>query len=215
MSTDTYLRTLYPSLRGDRPPDAEPPIPALAETAQLQAADSVAAITDFFDRQSDALVEAARTTADSIHRGGRLFGLGTGPCHYCVCLLAAAFASHPDAPTPLLTVLGTGPAIAHGPSPATQLRTLGRSGDGLVVLTAGDDDESVAATCREAKALGLFTLVIGGDDDRGQVRRERSPDHRLTISTQPPERILECQLAIVHVLHRLIVELSSSRGTSA
>lgn len=222
MADDTDpLRDLYPFLHGDRQ-DPEAVNAALLESVHRKAAHSLEVKRDFFARNDQAVVEAARAIAAVYRRGGRMLTMGNGgsscdAAHFAVefqhpittgrpALTAINLASDPA----MLTAVGNDVGFAH--VFVRQLIALGRPGDGLMGFSTSGNSDNLLKAYAKAREMGLTTLGLAGGDG-GEMVRCADLDHCLVVATDSIHRVQELHVAIYHILWDLVhTLLADERG---
>ncbi|MBB3191009.1 D-sedoheptulose-7-phosphate isomerase [Halomonas cerina] len=222
MADDTDpLRDLYPFLHGDRQ-DPDAVNAALLESVHQKAAHSLEVKRDFFARNGQAVVEAARAIAAVYRRGGRMLAMGNGgsscdAAHFAVeflhpittgrpALTAINLASDPT----MLTAVGNDVGFAH--VFVRQLIALGRPGDGLMGFSTSGNSDNLLKAYAKAREMGLTTLGLAGGDG-GEMVRCAELDHCLVVATDSIHRVQEVHVATYHILWDLVhTLLADERG---
>lgn len=201
------LNALYPHMRKGAD-EARVSPESLRHSVAVKARDHRETFDRFFAEQSDALVAAATTLADSYRQGGRLLAMGNGgsscdAAHVAVEFLHPVTAGRPAlgainlaADVAMLTAVGNDvgqdhvfvrPLIAHG-----------RRGDCLIGFSTSGNSANLIRAFAKAREMGIATIGMAGGDG-GEMARA-GLDHLLTVPTASIHRVQECHLAAYHIL---------------
>jgi D-sedoheptulose 7-phosphate isomerase len=82
---------------------------------------------------------------------------------------------------------------------ARQIEAIGRPGDLLIALTTSGNSPNVAAALRIARAGGLRTACLTGNDG-GRVARDNLSDHCIVVLDSNTARIQEVHIFLGHLL---------------
>ena len=159
--------------------------------------------------QAGAVAKACHAIAVRFHRGGKLIVFGTGSSSTDAQHVAVEFV-HPvivgKRALPAISLTAdvatiTGIAARQGVDAifSHQIRCLAVPADIALGLSAGRGDASVLAGLREAKAKGLLTIALTGQDVTGI-----EADHILTAASGDPRVAKEVQVTTYHILWELV-----------
>ncbi|HHI76865.1 MAG TPA: SIS domain-containing protein, partial [Gammaproteobacteria bacterium] len=221
--SDDSLQQLYPFLGGGRKdPTAE--AQALRDSVAAKARDSLAVKQRFFDTQAEALIDAARTLADSFAAGGRLFTMGNGGSSCDAAHLAVEFQHPVTTGRPALPAINlcndtamtsaVGNDVGFDQIFARQIEAHGRAGDTLAGFSTSGNSDNLMAAFRKARELGLRCIGFAGGDG-GQMAASGLLDHCLVVPTSSIHRVQETHVACYHILWDLVHTLLADRRGSA
>jgi D-sedoheptulose 7-phosphate isomerase len=220
MSNDEALQQLYPFLHG-RKADAHALNAALVESVRQKAQHHQDIFGSFFAKNSQSVVEAARTIADVYRRDGRLFSMGNGgsscdAAHVAVEFLHPITAGRPaltaidlTCDSTMMTAIGNDVGFEH--IFVRQIIAQGRPGDSLIGISTSGNSANLVKAFRKAKEIGLRTIGLTGNTG-GEMARI-GLDHCLIVETDSIHRIQECHVVIYHILWDLVhTLLADERG---
>jgi D-sedoheptulose 7-phosphate isomerase len=179
----------------------------------LQEYEQQAAVTrlDFFQVNSQRVVEVAQLMAVVLIRGGKLLFCGNGGSAADAQHLAAEFVSRFEMERPPLPALAlttdtsvltaVGNDFGFDTIFGKQVKALGREGDICVGLSTSGNSPNVVQALQVAKGIGLTTVGLLGKDG-GSVQAHC--DHILCVPAQRTAHIQEVHIAIGHLLCRLV-----------
>ncbi len=221
--SDDSLQQLYPFLCGGRK-DTAAEAQALRDSVAAKARDSLAVKQRFFDTQAEALIDAARTLADSFAAGGRLFTMGNGGSSCDAAHLAVEFQHPVTTGRPALPAINlcndtamtsaVGNDVGFDQIFARQIEAHGRAGDTLAGFSTSGNSDNLMAAFRKARELGLRCIGFAGGDG-GQMAASGLLDHCLVVPTDSIHRVQESHVACYHILWDLVHTLLADRRGSA
>jgi D-sedoheptulose 7-phosphate isomerase len=160
------------------------------------------------DSGSAQIVESARLISDAFAAGRKLLICGNGGSAADSQHMAAEFTSRlsmdfvrPGLPAIALTC-DTSFLTAYANDFdfegvfARQVQALGQSGDVLLGISTSGNSRNVLAAVREARPMGLKTIVLTGSG--GQLQREA--DVAIAVPAEKTQYIQEAHLAIEHLI---------------
>lgn len=157
---------------------------------------------------AERLAAAAERLVQTFVQDGKVLCSGTGAGaglarHFAELMLHSC--KHDRLALPAMTLSPIGPSDADRTSPALgrQLMALGRPGDVLLLVSPGDGRELDAAlTAAHERDVNVIALV--GDHQDALAGRLLAEDILLAVPSANHARILEVQLASLHILCDLI-----------
>jgi D-sedoheptulose 7-phosphate isomerase len=161
---------------------------------------------------SIAVAEAAHEIVDSLRAGGKLMICGNGGSaadsqHMAAeltCRLTADFQRPGLAAIALTTDTAFLTAYANDNGYegvfARQVQALGKKGDVLFGISTSGASNNVRQAVREAKALGIRTIVLTGEG--GPLLREA--DHAIVIPSRITAHVQEAMLPVEHVICHVV-----------
>jgi D-sedoheptulose 7-phosphate isomerase len=215
------LRELYPFLHGDHKDPAKENA-ALVESVRQKAGHSVDVKRAFFERNAQAVVDAARAIAKVYRRDGRMFAMGNGgsscdAAHFAVEFLHPITAGRPalaainlTTDVAMLTAVGNDVTFEH--IFVRQVIAHARKGDGLIGFSTSGNSANLLAAYARAKAMGLTTVGLAGGDG-GKMAASPDLDHCLVVPTDSIHRVQEVHVATYHIIWDLVhTLLADDRG---
>lgn len=152
MVEDVRLQALYPFLAGTRR-DEDAIAAMLAESVTGKAAHHASVFNAFFATSSQAVIEAARTIADTYRKGGRLFTMGNGGSSCDAAHVAVEFQHPITAGRPALTAINLSSDVAMLTAVGNdvgfdhiflrQIIAQARPGDSLIGLSTSGNSENL------------------------------------------------------------------------
>jgi len=220
MSTDDQLSDLYPFLHG-KPQDAVSLQRALEESVTQKAAHHISVFEDYFEKNGDGIVGAAKVIAEMYRKNGRLFTMGNGGSSCDAAHVAVEFLHPVTAGRPALTAINLTTDIAMMTAVSNdigydhvyvrQIIAQGRAGDCLIGMSTSGNSENLMRAFLKAKEMGLSTIGLTGMS--GGEMAEAKLDQCLVVETDSIHRIQECHVATYHILWDLVhTLLADDRG---
>lgn len=220
MSQDDALRDLYPFLHG-KGPGMHDLSAALDESVRQKVLHHQEVLAEFFAKNCQAVVSAARTIAEVYRRGGRLFSMGNGGSSCDAAHVAVEFIHPITAGRPALsavnlacdtaTMTAVGNDVGFDNIFVRQIIALGRPGDGLIGISTSGNSNNLVKAFTKAKEMGLRTIGLAGNT--GGEMAKAGLDHCLIVETDSIHRVQECHVAIYHILWDLVhTLLADERG---
>jgi D-sedoheptulose 7-phosphate isomerase len=219
MSNNT-LKSLYPFLHGRKQDPLALNAALLAAVAE-KVEHHRAVIDAFFDKNTQAVIDAAQTVAATYGRQGRMFTMGNGgsscdAAHVAVEFMHPVTAGRPaltaidlTADRTMLTAVGNDVGFAH--VYVRQIIAQGRAGDVLIGLSTSGNSPNLVKAFVKAKEMGMSTIGLCGMS--GGEMAKIGLDQCLVVETDSIHRIQECHVAIFHVLWDLVhTLLADERG---
>lgn len=214
------LDALYPFL-ADRKANPESMNKALLDSVTQKIADHQCVMTDFFNRNAQAVVDCANALANMYKQEGRLFTLGNGgsscdASHIAVEFLHPVTTGRPALPAfdlscdkTLMTAIAND--VGYQYVYARQVANLVTAKDAIIgVSTSGNSDNLIRAF-QQARKNGALTIGLAGGN--GGEMLKFGLDHCLIVDSDSIHRTQECHVAIYHVLWDLVhTLLADERG---
>lgn len=152
----------------------------------------------FFTENADAIASACQAMAQRFQQGGRMWVCGDGAQRSDVAHVVVEFLH------PVVTGKRALPAFAlpemRGGAAQRAVGTLVRSGDILLLLSAGPLDDAATDMVAEADNAGLLTLVLcGAGGETGPHAR-----HGFVVPSSDPCVVQETQELLYHILWELV-----------
>ena len=176
-------------------------------------ADSLQSLTQIAETQMAPIEEAARLLVDALMRDQRIFCCGNGASGCNVQSFASKLGNRYDRERPAFPVItlcdgAVITAIAADGSFqdvfARPLQALARSGDVLLVLSAGGNAGNVIQAVRQMHVAGGRVIALTGPEG-GELGRTLQPgDVHLRLPGNHAARIHEAQLFVLHCFCDLI-----------
>ena len=224
MADDPNLKGLYPFLHGKKQ-DPLAMNSALIESVRQKAANHNEVIDSFFNRNGQAVVDAAAALAKVYRGSGRLYTMGNGgsscdAAHVAVEFLHPVTAGRPaltaidlSADRTMLTAVANDVGFPH--VFVRQLIAQARRGDGLVGLSTSGNSSNLINAFVKAKEMGVTTVGLAGGSGGEMVKL--GLDHCLVVETDSIHRVQECHVTIYHILwdlvHTLLADVRGSLAT--
>lgn len=220
MSEEAQLQEMYPFLHGKKR-DPESMNAALVESVRQKAANHHDVIDAFFQKNGQAVVDAARGIAEIYRRNGRLYTMGNGGSSCDAAHVAVEFLHPVTAGRPALTAVdltadrtmltAVANDVGYGHVFVRQVIAQCRRGDGLIGLSTSGNSENLVAAFRKAKELGASTIGLAGMT--GGEMASMGLDHCLVVETDSIHRVQEGHVTIYHILWDLVhTYLADDRG---
>lgn len=218
------LQSLYPFLHGDSKNSASENS-ALLDSIKQKSQNSIDIKKQFFDKNAQALIEAAKAIAKVYANNGRLFTMGNGGSSCDAAHLAVEFqhpvtTGRPALPamnlcidTAMISAVSNDLGVKH--IFVRQINAHGRKGDCLVGFSTSGNSENLMHGFRKAKDMGLITIGFAGDNG-GDMLKSGLLDHCLVVETDSIHRVQEVHVACYHILWDLVhTLLADNRGLLA
>lgn len=165
----------------------------------------------FFAENADLVVEAARTLAVCLARGGKILFCGNGGSAADAQHLAAEFVNRFELDRPPLAAIAlttdtsiitaVGNDFDYGQIFSKQVLALGSSEDVLVGISTSGNSESVIKAFEAARESGLVTMGLTG---RNGGRMAELSDVLINVPAQQTALTQELHITIGHLLCRLV-----------
>jgi len=170
------------------------------------------------DEQADRILNAARSIAERVARGGKLILFGNGgsatdandwaldcvaPPHGYRPVPAISLSFEPANITALANDVGTEVIFLR------QLIAHAAPSDVAIAISTSGGSKNVIAALEEARKRGLLTIGLLGYDG-GEIVRSRLADHALIVPSDYIPRIQEVQASIYHTLRDLLEGISNA-----
>ncbi|MEB8430700.1 SIS domain-containing protein [Cocleimonas sp. KMM 6892] len=216
-----HLSDLYPFLH-NKEKNAEQDTAGLLESIKQKSEESIKAKQQFFSKNAEALLEAARAIATVYQNGGRMYAAGNGgsscdAAHFCVEFQHPVTAGRPALPAmDLLADTAMNSAVANDVGYShifvRQLDAHAREGDGFIGFSTSGCSENLLAAYHRAKEMKLVTLGLAGGDG-GDMKSSGQVDHCLIVESDSIHRTQEVHVACYHIIWDLVhTLLADSRG---
>ncbi len=216
-----HLKSLYPFLHGDKK-NTVTENSALLDSIKQKAQHSIDEKQRFFDKNAQALINAAKDIAKSYQNQGRLFTMGNGGSSCDAAHLAVEFqhpvtTGRPALPamnlcidTAMISAISNDLGVKH--IFVRQINAHARQGDCLVGFSTSGNSENLMQGFNKAKDLGLITIGFAGDKG-GAMLNSGLLDHCLVVETDSIHRVQEVHVACYHILWDLVhTLLADNRG---
>jgi D-sedoheptulose 7-phosphate isomerase len=218
------LNQLYPFLHGNKQ-NPQQLREALLESTRQKYCHSIDVKQQFFNHNSEALVDTATALAQVYNHHGRLFTMGNGGSSCDASHLAVEFqhpvtAGRPSLPAmnlsmdmAMISAVANDVGIEH--VFARQVEAHASSGDALVGFSTSGNSKNLMAAFAKARDIGLTTIGFCGGDG-GDMRASGLLDHCLWVECDSIHRVQEVHVAIYHILWDLThTLLADERGNLA
>lgn len=219
--TTSQLKDLYPFLHGERKePGHENTV--LLDSVSQKSQHSVSVKQQFFEKNTQAIVDAAQAIANVYKRDARMLCMGNGgsscdAAHFAVEFQHPITAGRPALPafnlvmdTAMLSAVGNDVGIRH--IFVRQLEAHGQQNDGLMGFSTSGNSENLLAAYGKAREMGMTTFGLTGGDG-GDMRTSGLVDHCLIVETDSIHRVQEVHVATYHILWDLVhTLLADDRG---
>ena len=215
----SVLAALYPfasSEAKEKNANAQGLDDALLKSIGAKARDSLSVKEQFFARQSDALLNAAKIIASTYAKRGRLLTAGNGGSSCDAAHLAGGFI-HPvttgrralpainlSQDTAMITAVSNDVGVEHVLT--RQLSALANPGDTLVVFSTSGNSANLIEACKKARVMGIKVIAFTGRTG-GEMVSGHHCDVALKVPSDSIHRIQECHLACYHILWDLVHSL--------
>ena len=214
------LEDLYPFLHGKKQ-DPAALNDALIESIAQKAAHHHDVIDAFFEKNAQAVVDAAGAIASVYRDNGRLFTMGNGGSSCDAAHVAVEFLHPITAGRPALTAIdltcdttmltAVANDVGYQNVFVRQVIAQARAGDGLIGLSTSGNSENLIKAFKKAKELGVTTIGLAGMSGGAMI--EAGLDHCLVVETDSIHRIQECHVTLYHILWDLVhTLLADDRG---
>lgn len=161
----------------------------------------------FFAENADLVVEAARTLAVHLARGGKLLFCGNGGSAADAQHLAAEFVNRfvldrpPLAAIALTTdtsaITAIGNDFGYDLVFAKQVQALAMPGDALIGISTSGNSENIVRAMQAAREAGVTTVGLTG---RNGGKMAALADILLTVPEAPTALVQEVHIAVGHIL---------------
>ena len=182
--------------------------------------ESLAAKEAFFHREKGKIFRAAEVVTEALRRGRKLLVFGNGGSAADAQHLAGEMVNRfrrERAPLPALaltTDTSVLTAIANDYDFSQvfvkQLEAFGRPGDVALGISTSGNSPNVCLALERARALGLFTIGLGGGDGG---RLKEVAELCLLVPSRETPRIQEAHIFFIHLLCELVEEALFGLGT--
>ena len=219
-----HLKSLYPFLHGQGK-DQKQENDALLDSIEQKSQHSIDIKTEFFIKNSQALINIAKDMAKVYQNNGRLFTMGNGGSSCDAAHLAVEFqhpvtTGRPALPamnlcmdTAMISAVSNDLGIKH--VFVRQLNAHARKNDCLVGFSTSGNSENLINGFQKAKEIGLLTIGFTGADG-GQMLTSDLLDHCLVVETDSIHRVQEVHVVCYHILWDLVhTLLANNRGLMA
>ncbi len=219
--TAAHLKQLYPFLHGDKKDPAQENI-TLLESVKQKSEYSLSVKQTFFEKNAQALVDAAKAIARVYMNEGRMLSMGNGgsscdAAHFAVEFQHPITAGRPALPainlvmdTAMMSAVANDVGVKH--VFARQLDAHGMNKDGLIGFSTSGNSENLLAAYAKAKKIGMTTLGLAGGNG-GEMKSSGLVDHCLVVETDSIHRVQEVHVASYHILWDLVhTLLADHRG---
>jgi D-sedoheptulose 7-phosphate isomerase len=219
--TTSQLKALYPFLHGDKK-DATRENIALLESVKQKSEHSLSVKQAFFEKNAQAVIDAAQGIAQVYLNKGRMLSMGNGgsscdASHFAVEFQHPVTAGRPALPainlvmdTAMMSAVANDVGIKH--IFVRQLEAHGQKNDGLFGFSTSGNSENILAAFDKAKQLGITTLGLAGGNG-GEMLSSGLVDHCLIVETDSIHRVQEVHVATYHILWDLVhTLLADHRG---
>ena len=163
----------------------------LPESFRAEREDLERALQEFLRKSEAGILRAARETAASLSRGGKVLFFGNGGSAAEAQHLSAELVNRMTRDRPALAAM----ALSTDTS-ARQLEALGRSGDVAVALSTSGNSPSILRGLEAAKRGGMLTVALLGRDGGLAGKLAEIP---LVVETPVTARIQEVHLFTGHL----------------
>ena len=218
---DQHLKALYPFLH-NKEKDPIQDEAGLLESIKQKSNESIVIKRQFFENNSENLLNAARAVATVYKNKGRMYAMGNGgsscdAANFCVEFQHPVTAGRPAlAAMNLLADTAMNSAVSNDIGYkhifVRQLDAHAREGDGLIGFSTSGCSENMMTAYAKAKEMKLVTLgLVGGDG--GDMKKSGLVDHCLVVDCDSIHRIQEVHVACYHIIWDLVhTLLADSRG---
>jgi len=223
--TTSQLKALYPFLHGDKK-DATRENIALLESVKQKSEHSLSVKQAFFEKNAQAVIDAAQAIAQVYLNQGRMLSMGNGgsscdASHFAVEFQHPVTAGRPALPainlvmdTAMMSAVANDVGIKH--IFVRQLEAHGQKNDGLFGFSTSGNSENILAAFDKAKQLGITTFGLAGGNG-GEMLSSGLVDHCLIVETDSIHRVQEVHVATYHILwdlvHTLLADQRGKIGT--
>ena len=165
------------------------------------------------ERLGEQIIECSNLIAGVIGSGGKILLAGNGESaatasHFAAQLVVRLRADHLRQSLPAITLAGDTAVLTAAATElgfkemfARQIEGIGHKGDLLIVISTSDDAESLTRAIQVARARGMLTIVLLGDDS---VLLANSVDSVMLIPDPSIHRVQVEHLFLSHLLVELI-----------
>jgi D-sedoheptulose 7-phosphate isomerase len=217
---DLSLQSLYPFLHNKKA-DPASMNRDLMNSVEQKMAQHQRVISDFFAKNSQALVDCANAIAVMYKGGGQLFTMGNGgsscdASHIAVEFLHPVTTGRPALPAYDLscdkTVMSAiANDVGYAQVYARQVSNLLKKQDALIGVSTSGNSDNLLRAFAQAKKNGAMTIGLAGGT--GGEMAKAGLDHCLIVNSDSIHRTQECHVAIYHVLWDLVhTLLADERG---
>lgn len=220
MSNKDQLSDLYPFLHG-KPQDEASLTEALISSVRQKATNHVTVFEEYFEKNNETIVNAARTIADMYRENGRLFTMGNGGSSCDAAHVAVEFLHPVTTGRPALTAINLTTDVAMMTAVSNdvgydhvyvrQIIAQGRAGDCLIGMSTSGNSTNLMRAFEKAKEMGMSTIGLAGMSGGEMAKAEL--DQCLVVESDSIHRIQECHVATYHILWDLVhTLLADDRG---
>lgn len=220
-SNKEQLESLYPFLH-EKKKDAARENAALLDSVKQKSAHSVDVKQAFFEKNAQALVDAAAAVADCYRQGGKLLSMGNGGSSCDASHIAVEFQHPVTAGRPSLPAFNMNNDNAFFSAVANdvgiqhvftrQIEAHGEPRDCVIGFSTSGNSENLLAGFRKAHDMGLATIGFSGGNG-GDMKSIALLDHCLVVETDSIHRIQEVHVTCYHILWDLThTLLADTRG---
>ncbi len=219
-ANSSTLSALYPFLH-DKKTDEQTLHGALLDSVNHKLAHHQNVVADYFEKNSQTIVDCAKTIAQMYQRNGRLFTMGNGgsssdASHIAVEFLHPVTTGRPALPAfdlsndkTLISAIGNDVGFEH--VYARQVENLMTENDLLIGISTSGNSANLLKAFSKAKAKGAYTVALLGGDG-GDIAK-LGLDHCLIVNTDSIHRTQECHVTTYHILWDLVhTLLADQRG---
>ena len=193
-----------------------------SDLTQEKARHSIDVKQAFFEANSQALIDAARSLADCYRSRGKLLSMGNGGSSCDASHIAVEFqhpvtAGRPSLPAfsmvndnAFFSAVANDVGVVH--VFARQVEAHARPGDCLIGFSTSGNSANLIAGFRKANELGICSIGFAGGDG-GEMKSSGLLSHCLVVETDSIHRVQETHVACYHILWDLThTLLADSRG---
>lgn len=216
------LQSLYPFLHGEKK-DTASENDALLESVRQKSQHSLDVKQQFFNANSQALIDAARAIANVYQNKGKTFTMGNGgsscdAAHFAVEFQHPVTTGRPALPahnlcidTAMISAVSNDVGVQH--VFVRQLDAHAHNIDALIGFSTSGNSSNLMAGFHKAKELGLITVGFAGGDG-GEMKSSGLVDHCLVVEADSIHRVQEVHVACYHIIWDLVhTLLADSRGS--
>lgn len=182
------------------------------ERFRRHAEDSVLLRRTLVERLGEQIIECSNLIAGVIGSGGKLMMVGNGESaaaasHFATQLLVRFRNDHPRQPLPAIALTADSVVLTASADQgykdvySRQIDGLGHKGDMLIVISDGDESESITRAIQTARLRNMLTIALLGANTS---RILNAVDRALIVPHPSPQRVQEEHLFLIHLLVELI-----------
>lgn len=215
------LQELYPFLHGKKK-DSSNENTALLESIRQKSQHSLDIKQQFFTKNAQALIDAARVIANVYQQKRRIFTMGNGgsscdAAHFAVEFQHPVTAGRPALPamnlcmdTAMISAVSNDVGVRH--IFVRQIDAHAQAKDGLVGFSTSGNSDNLMEGYRKAKELGMVTIGFTGGNG-GAMKSSNLVDHCLIVESDSIHRVQETHVTCYHILWDLVhTLLADQRG---